>query len=325
MPSFSIVIPSFNRADVIERTLQQLAAQDYPADRYELIVVDDSADATPDIVRRFAEDAKFPVRLIDDCRCIPAIKRNVGLAAATGDYVLFMNDDAWCEPDLLAEHARTHASWTEPVAVLGRVEQSPEMPRSAFLDWYRPFAYHLLREYANKPVPYYFCWSMNLSLPRERMLSEGITFHEQWSEIGHEDVELGYRWIKAGHQVIYNPSALSIHYHPHTLRSACRLQESIGRGLRDLERRIPEPRLLERYGVFSWRNTPRAVARGLARHALVNDVTGPLLENWLSRQQRNTPLSRWLYWKVLLRHTDRGYRSPCPLSLWERVGVRAFL
>jgi hypothetical protein len=141
------------------------------------------------------------------------------------------------------------------------------------------------------------------------MLAQGLTFEENWAEIGHEDVELGYRWTSAGYEVIYNPDAASVHYHPHTLKSACRLQETIGRGLHDLERRIPDPRLLERYGVFSWRNSPRAIARGLARHALVNDLTGPLLEDWLTRQEHNTAVSRWLYWKVLLRHTDRGWRS----------------
>jgi hypothetical protein len=307
--SFSIVIPSFNRADVIERTLRQLAGQDYPPDQYELIVVDDSTDETPAIVRRFAKEAPFKVRLIDDCRCIPAIKRNVGLAVATGDYVLFMNDDVWAEPELLQEHARSHAAHGEPIAVLGRVEQSSEMPPTAFLEWYHPFAYHLLAQHADRAVPYAFCWSMNLSLPRERMLAEGLTFHEEWSQIGHEDVELGYRWTSAGHPVIYNPRALCYHYHLHTLASACRLQESIGKGLRDLERLIADPTLRERYGVFSWRNSPRAVVRGLIRQALVNDLTGPLLERWLGSRTTNTLLTRWLYWKVMLRHTQRGYRG----------------
>ena len=77
---------------------------------------------------------------------------------------------------------------------------------------------------------------------------------------GSEDVELGYRWTRAGYQVIYNPRAWGEHYHPHDLDTACRLQEVIGRGLRDLEALIPDPGLLERYGVFSWDNSPRSVA-----------------------------------------------------------------
>jgi hypothetical protein len=150
---------------------------------------------------------------------------------------------------------------------------------------------------------------MNLSFPRATMLGERLTFYEGWSEIGHEDVELGYRWTSAGHPLVYNPRALCQHYHVHDLASACRLQEGIGRGLPDLERRIPDAALLERYGVFSWRNRPRAIVRGLVRQALINDITGPLLESWLSRQQHNTALTRWVYWKVMLRHTQRGYHQ----------------
>jgi glycosyltransferase involved in cell wall biosynthesis len=254
------------------------------------------------------------VRLIDDCRCIPAVKRNVGLAAATGDFVLFMNDDVWAEPSLLREHAATHASHSEPVAVIGRVNQSAEMPQTTFLEWYTPFAYDLVEDRADQQVPYSFCWSMNLSLPRDVMIAEGITFFEGWSEIGHEDVELGYRWTAAGHPIIYNPRALCQHYHLHSLGSACRLQASIGRGLHDLERRVPDPGIKERYGVFSWQNRPRTVARQLIRQILVNDFTGPWLEAWLSAQPRNTALTRWLYWKVMLRHTQRGYREKAPAA-----------
>jgi hypothetical protein len=167
---------------------------------------------------------------------------------------------------------------------------------------------------------------MNLSFPRERMLAEGLTFHEAWSQIGHEDVELGYRWTSAGHPIVYNPRALCHHYHLHTLASACRLQESIGLGLRDLERLIPDPKLLERYGVFSWRNSPRAIARGLARQALVNDVTGPALERWLEGCKENSTLTRWLYWKVMLRHTQRGYRAAgSPRRPQESAGSSAAL
>jgi hypothetical protein len=152
------------------------------------------------------------------------------------------------------------------------------------------------------------------------MLARGLIFHEDWAEIGHEDVELGYRWSQAGRAILYNPRALCWHFHPHTLDSACRLQESIGRGLRDLEVLIPDPALQERYGVFSWRNRPRAVVRGLIRRALFNAATIPSLQRWLGTRSRNTPLTRWMYWKIMLHYTNQGYREaaqrfPTPLEI----------
>lgn len=327
-PSFSVVIPTFNRAAVVEQTLRHLLAQDYSDDRYEILVVDNSSDGTPAMVERLAGESRTSggpeIRLLVFDERLPAVKRNRGLDAARGDLVFFVNDDVWFEPDALAEHARTHAVHAEPVAVLGACRQSPQMVQTPFVEFYEPFAYGEMAPYADRPVPYRYFWSMNLSLPRRVMLDRNLRFHEDWAHIGHEDVELGWRWTRAGLGAIYNPRARGDHYHPHTVVSACRLQESIGRGLRDLEALVPDPDLLERYGVFSWRNRPRAVARGLAREALFNGWTAPPLASWLDRRACNTRLTRWLYWKVLLHSTNRGYRreprrAPAPLRTFPEV------
>lgn len=312
LPSFSVILPTYNRADVVERTLRHLASQAYPADRFEVIVVDNSSDGTPEMVERLARETGRDIRAIRGAPRLPAVKRNIGLRSARSDLVLFLNDDVWARSDLLQQHARTHAKHAEPVAVVGCVEQSPHMPYSAFLEAYRPFAYHEIADRAGAPVEWRYFWSMNLSLPRLEMLERNLVFHEDWAEIGHEDVELGYRWTRAGRRVIYNPEAWVEHYHPHTLDSACRLQEVIGAGLRDLERLIPEPQLLERYGVFSWRSRPRSLVRGLLRRALFNGWTVPATQRWLGQQKRNSTLTRWLYWKVMLHYTERGYRRARP-------------
>lgn len=314
LPTISVIIPTFDRAAVVERTLRQLRAQTYPASRYEVIVVDNSRDDTPAMVRRVAAEPGCAIRLIADSPRLPAVKRNLGVAASASDLVLFLNDDVWARPDFLAEHARSHGASREPVAVLGHVEQSREMPSTPFQDTYRPFAYHEIADRADASVPWRYFWSMNISLPRAEMVSRDLLFHEDWAEIGHEDIELGYRWSNAGRAIVYNPRAWVEHYHPHTMASAARLQESIGRGLRDLEALIPEPGLLERYGVFSWRNSPRAVARGLVRRALFNGYTAPRLVRWLDTRRRPSALQTWLYWKVLLHYTDRGYRGTAPRS-----------
>ncbi|WP_254909851.1 glycosyltransferase family 2 protein [Micromonospora sp. NBS 11-29] len=141
------------------------------------------------------------------------------------------------------------------------------------------------------------------------MLDRNLVFHEDWANIGHEDVELGYRWTRAGYAVVYEPAAWGEHYHPHDLDSACRLQASIGRGLRDLEVLVPEPDLLERYGVCSPRASLRGRVRMTVRNTLFNRVTVPPLQRSLSGLRRRHALAEWMYWKVLLFHTEQGYRT----------------
>ena len=325
MPVFSVILPTYNRCDVVEETLRRLAAVDYPDDAYEILVADNSTDGTPAMVERLALELAVRIRLVATDERLPAVKRNQALRAADGEYVVFLNDDLWVRPDFLLEHERAHRGHHGPVAVLGHCEQSSQMPTTPFIEWYQPFCYDEIADEAGRPVSYRYFWSMNLSLPRREMLDANLVFHEDWAEIGSEDIELGYRWTRSGRPVIYHPRAWGEHYHPHTLDSACRLQASVGRGLRDLEVLVPEAGLLERYGVFSWDASLRARVRGLARGALFNRATVPYVQRWLGRQARNTALTRWLYWKVLLHHTNRGYRSapprrPVPLVTRARTG-----
>jgi glycosyltransferase involved in cell wall biosynthesis len=311
-PSITVIMPTYNRCDVVEQTLVHLLAQDYPAELVEILVCDNSTDGTPEMVERVAADARASVQLVASDERLPAVKRNEGLHMAGGDLVLFMNDDVWFRPEALAAHADAHASHVGPVAVLGHVEQSTLMPQTPFIEWYQPFAYDLIADRYGQTVPYRFFWSMNLSLPRSVLLERNLVFHEDWANIGHEDVELGHRWSRAGYPIVYRADAWGEHYHPHDLDSACRLQYSVGRGLRDLQSLVPDDDLLERYGVFSFANSRRSVARGLARKALFNRWTVPPLQARFGQLDHRSRVAEWSYWKILLHHADRGFREQAP-------------
>ena len=332
LPVFSVIFPTYNRAVVVEETIRRLLAQDYPADRYEIIAVDNSTDETPTMIEKLVGESREAggpeVRLLSLAERLPAVKRNRGLDIAAGDLAFFINDDVWFEPDALSQHAQTHMAHEGPVAVLGSCVQSSAMPRTPFVEFYEPFAYKEMEQYVDRSVPYRYFWSMNLSLPKAVMLDRNLVFHEDWAHIGHEDVELGWRWTRAGLPAIYNPRARGEHFHPHTVASACLLQESVGRGLRDLEALVSDPGLLQRYGVLSRHSSPKQALRGLVRELLFNRFTAPSCATWLDGCDRNTAITRWMYWKVMLEATNRGYRSeprrnPMPLPTGPATGAVA--
>ena len=79
-----------------------------------------------------------------------------------------------------------------------------------------------------------------------------------------------------------------------------------------------DPGLLERYGVSTTKSSVRGLVRGGARELLFNRYTAPRCVKWLDTQPRNTALTRWMYWKVLIAYATRGYRNepkrtPAPL------------
>lgn len=95
MPRVSIVIPAFNAAAFIAKTLETVRAQ--TCRDWELIVVDDgSMDATAAAVTSFMERHGMPGRCLRQANKGIAGARNAGVAAATGTYVAFLDhDDIW--------------------------------------------------------------------------------------------------------------------------------------------------------------------------------------------------------------------------------------
>ena len=84
-------MPVYNEGRFIEQTLRQLLAQEYPADRYEILVADGmSTDTTREIVRTLAN--KFPkIRLLDNPKRKSSAGRNVGFQNGRGKYFLVVD------------------------------------------------------------------------------------------------------------------------------------------------------------------------------------------------------------------------------------------
>ena len=88
LPFISVIVPVRNEERCIRHTLEQLLAQDYPADRFEVLVADGrSADATRAVVSLVA--ARHPnVRLLDNPRRWSSAGRNAAVRAARGDVLV---------------------------------------------------------------------------------------------------------------------------------------------------------------------------------------------------------------------------------------------
>ena len=86
--SVSVVIPSYNRADMVVETIRNLQAQSLPPQ--EIIVVDDgSSDGSPEIIRRLRPE----VTVIEQENQGPGAARNTGFVAATCKFIQFMDSD----------------------------------------------------------------------------------------------------------------------------------------------------------------------------------------------------------------------------------------
>jgi len=95
-PFISVVMPVRNEEKHIGAVLEQLAAQDYPSDRFEVLVADgNSTDGTRRVVEEFATSARMPVRWLLNPKQLSSAGRNVGALASRGEVIAFI--DGHCQ------------------------------------------------------------------------------------------------------------------------------------------------------------------------------------------------------------------------------------
>lgn len=111
MRTVSVVVPTYNRAELLQQTIQSILAQ--TVSPREIIVVDDgSTDHTPDVCARLGE----PIRYVRQQNQGLSMARNTGIQASRGDWIAFCDsDDLWRPRKLelqLAVLDSTGAGWS---------------------------------------------------------------------------------------------------------------------------------------------------------------------------------------------------------------------
>jgi cellulose synthase/poly-beta-1,6-N-acetylglucosamine synthase-like glycosyltransferase len=220
---FSIVVPTHNRPDLLDRCLDALEAQDFPAAEFEVLVVDDGSNPPMDPV--FAKHTALKnLRTFRTSGGGPAKARNLALRHAQGEYAVFTDDD--CAPDPRWLSAFHRAFQLTPDAGLGgRILDSPlnnVCGRTSQILVSFLYDYFGARNGLN-----FFC-SNNFAFPREPLQAIG-GFDESFPLAAAEDRELCARWMLHG-ALHYVPDAIVVHRQFLNFRSFCRQQYRYGRG-----------------------------------------------------------------------------------------------
>lgn len=208
--SISVIIPTYNRAPVLEKCLEALSNQSVSSEMYEVIVSD---DGSKDDTRKIAEDAikknKCQINYLWQTNKGANAARNNAIRASRGKLLLFINDDTIAIPKMLEHHLQTHEQYPEEnIAVLGRMTVSPKVPYSIFAKLHLDANYGLWEGMVELDwLAFYTC---NVSVKKSFLLKYGL-FEE--SIRYHEDVELSERLSHFGFKIIYNPDALGYHDH----------------------------------------------------------------------------------------------------------------
>jgi len=229
MELLTVVIPTYNRAEVLKEALNGYALQSEPMAIRELIVVDDgSQDETESVVQEAARISPFPVLYLHQDNQGPAAARNYGIREASSPIILFTDSDIVPDRDMVSQHLQWHTERREEsVGVLGRVWWPKQPKPTPFMRWYGEqgplFSYGKFRHGQELgPFDLYTC---NVSLKTNFLRTYG-TFDEEFKRAAYEDTELGFRLKKCGLRLYYNSHAAASHLQFYSFDEVCRRIEA---------------------------------------------------------------------------------------------------
>ncbi|MCX6340257.1 MAG: glycosyltransferase [Candidatus Aureabacteria bacterium] len=239
-PAISVIIPTYNRKDILQKVLDAYKDQSLPQEQFEIIIIDDgSTDGTKESVAK-ASQTQPNIRYFHQPHGGPAKARNLGIEQAKGPIILFTGDDCIPDKHLLQEHLRLHKKG-EAIAVLGHIDWHPDLEITPFMSYINidtQFSYPRIKE-APQNVPFGYFYTSNISIPKKYFELVG-TFDTDFTEAVWEDVELGYRIWKSGVRIVYNSQAITYHYHAVDIEDYIQRQLRAGKAAAVLYKKHPE-------------------------------------------------------------------------------------
>jgi GT2 family glycosyltransferase/peptidoglycan/xylan/chitin deacetylase (PgdA/CDA1 family) len=304
VPRLSVVVPTYQRRDLVRGLLHALARQDTHEPFEAVVVVDGSTDGTAAALR--CQPYPFPLAVLHQPNRGAARARNRGVDHARGEVVLFLDDDMEPDPGLIRTHLEAHEAGAQ--VVMGAMPLHPESPDNIMAESVGQWADELAAQCAH---PGYQLgpqdvFTGHMSIRRDLFHSLG-GFDERFTAngtFGNEDLDFGHRLAVSGSSMVFRADAISYQRYTVSAReflprftqvgeadmAVARLHHDLPPTLRPFSLRASSPSPLARLVVG---------APGLARVAVA-----PL--RWVAVRLvdggRKDGLTRRLYAKVRLVH-----------------------
>ncbi|MFH2138176.1 MAG: glycosyltransferase [Candidatus Omnitrophota bacterium] len=305
----TVIIPTYNRKDVLIRVLEAFDRQTFSVANFEIIIVDDgSRDGTQESVLKFSKSGRLNIRYFYQKNKGPAVARNLGIKEAKYPLVLFINDDTIPADDFLEQHIACHQKWPEEnVAVLGYATWAEGISVPIFASHYLIGEFNKIKGLAEaRPIDFITC---NISVKKDFLVENGL-FDEDFPYAAHEDRELGHRLGKKGLRIMYNPDACVYHYHifqdpePFILHN-----KNLGAALAIWESKLPdEKNVLFEFGLRDYSSLEKII-REVLRELFFNSKVLPLWIWIISKFIKKESLQWYIYSHLMAQAQKEGFRS----------------
>ena len=191
MPAISVIIPLYNGGEMFHRCLAALERCQPPP--HEIIIV---ADGPGDGSWLPAQQRGYRTIVLKQ-RSGPAHARNIGVEAAEGDILLFIDADVLVPDDIISRISAIMTAQGGLSAIIGSYDDSPTAQGT--VSQYRNLLHHFTHQHAREDASTF--WGACGAIRRSVFRSIG-GFDPRYTQASIEDIELGYRLKEAGHAIL---------------------------------------------------------------------------------------------------------------------------
>jgi len=194
----SVIIPTYNRKDALRECIFSLLNQDYPGEKYEIIIVDDgSSDGTAALIAALSQE--YPnLQYLQRPHQGPAAARNVGIKYSHGAIIALTDNDCIPASDWVRNILEKHNLYKDVLAIGGLTEVNSHNIKAAVS---QSLSNGAMSAQINNRKEYIFFPTCNVSF-KEEYLKEG--FNELFPLPAGEDLEFFWRIFKAGNKFLYD-------------------------------------------------------------------------------------------------------------------------
>jgi glycosyltransferase involved in cell wall biosynthesis len=225
-PLISVIVPTYNRDQILQESLEELLQQDYP--NFEILVVDQRPNHPPQLqtyLEQLATTGKIQL-FQPDWASLPGA-RNYGVRRAQGEILLFIDDDVKLPPGFLQAHVQVYQQDSQIGAVAGRVFDRMKIADAKWIDpstekviedlppeamdpaiaWYHIDLVHTI-----KPQRVITVRGCNMSFRREIFTTHRLYFDERFrGSAVREESDFCLRLRQTPYHIWYAPDAHLVH------------------------------------------------------------------------------------------------------------------
>lgn len=247
-----------------------------------------------DAARHSAEGAPIPTRVISASQPSITTALNDGIRAASGEIVLFLDEDLLPSPHWVEKHLAAHARLGDKACTVGALKPHPQLEHHALTAWFMSGSQSLGKDEGELG---YLDWRRNNLAVRRSLLLEAGGFDERFTTPHFADAELARRLAQQGVVGVYQPNAIAYVSYPSTFQQELERHFRKGMALFRLFQITRDPNIYRRYPVQ--RNPFRR---------LLDAMFVPFYIRACQQTEENTHILGHVYTRVFFYQRCKGFQ-----------------